>query len=423
VKTEPTRTLGLASVLGLGLNTIVGSSIFRFPAELARDLGPASVLTFVAGAVLCASVGLCFAELGGMIAEEGGIYAYAQAALGRHAGFAVGWSAWVATVLTLATVAAAVPEQAAALWAPLGSPAAERATAAGVVVILGLFNVAGSKPGVWASTALIVVKVAALALFVTLGILHVRGVSLEPFAPHGYRPLGPAMLVAFFALSGFETCAVPAGEAERATHNVPLAVLVSLFGAAGLYTLVQLVVVGVLPSAGASDRPLVDAAHVFLGPSGAVAMAIAGVVSMVGLCAAMAFAAPRLLGALASDGHLPARLGGRDAGAPPRLGVVIGTAAAVLLVLTLDFRTLVDFTSVTLVGQYLAACVAVPVLRRRWPDRPRPWRVPFGPVVPVAGALLLAAVLTQTGWKEIALAVAAIAAGFVLRLFRGKAGA
>jgi amino acid transporter len=211
---------------------------------------------------------------------------------------------------------------------------------------------------------------------------------------------------------------VPAGEAAQAKRNVPLAVVVSLFGAAALYTLVQLVVVGVLPGAGASERPLADAARVFAGQGGAVAMAVAGVISMVGLCAAMAFAAPRLLAALAADRHLPARLGGSVA---PPLAVFIGTAAAVVLVLTLDFRALVDFTSVTLIGQYLAACVAVPVLRRRWPERPRPWRVPGGVLVPAAGALLLLLVLGQTGWKEMALAAAAVAAGFVLRLLRRAA--
>src|SRR5215208_4434777 len=76
----PARALGLFSIVALGVNTIVGSGIFRLPAELARDLGPASLLAFVACAALLAAVALSFAEAGGMFAKDGGAYVYAQAA-------------------------------------------------------------------------------------------------------------------------------------------------------------------------------------------------------------------------------------------------------------------------------------------------------------------------------------------------------
>src|SRR6185436_2722140 len=70
LRSGPVRMLGLFSVMALGVNTIVGSGIFRLPAELARDLGPASIVAFVATALLLSPVALCFAEAGGMIAKD-----------------------------------------------------------------------------------------------------------------------------------------------------------------------------------------------------------------------------------------------------------------------------------------------------------------------------------------------------------------
>ncbi len=410
------RTLGLLTVTALGINTIVGSGIFRFPSELALELGPASIITFLVCAAMLAIVGLCFAELGGMIEKDGGIYAYAYAAFGPAVGYAIGWSAWVSTVLSLAAVAVAIPGQLAEIAPWLSGAGAAKALAAGVVIALGALNFAGRGSGAFAVNALVIVKLAALIGFVAVGAFFVEPQNLVPFAPHGYTPLVPAMLFAFFALSGFETSAVPGAETKHASRNIPIAVVGSLIGAAVLYTAIQLVAVGVLPTLIHSQRPLADATRVFLGDGGAWVMSLAGAVSMLGLCAAMAFAAPRFLVALGEDGQLHAKLAawsGRSE--TPRVAIAIGTLLAALLALTLDFRALVDFTSVTLLLQYTAACVAVVVLRRRWPARARTWRTPLSPALPLLGALSLGGVLLLSEWQQLAAAALLIAVGFVFR--------
>src|SRR5262249_9181842 len=130
---------------------------------------------------------------------------------------------------------------------------------------------------------------------------------------------------------------------------------------------------------------------------------------------AMAFAGPRLLVALGEDGHLPRALALRHPRfATPHVSVVVTTAAAALLVVLLDFRRLVDFTSVVLVVQYLAACLSVVALRRRRPDLPRTVRLPLGPAIPIAGAALLLCVLVQASRTEILLAALAQLAGEVI---------
>jgi amino acid transporter len=413
---EARQKLGALSLAALGVNTIVGAGIFRLPAELARDLGPASILAHALGALLLVPVALSYAEAGGMLKGDGGAYLYARATLGSRAAFVVGWSMWLATVLTMAVAATAVPGQLAELVPALARHDAEVAWGMAVVLGLGAANMFGVRAGSLTSNAFALLKIAPLVLLAGAGLLAVRGSTLTPFAPHGVGlgRVGPALLPVIFALSGFESCATPAGMAARPAKDVPRAVLGSILGAALLYMALQLVTVALVPRLGASDRPLADAARALAGDAAASATSIVGACSLLGLTAAMAFVASPLLAVLADDGHLPRWAARRTPNGALANAAAVSTAAAALLVLVLDFRKLVDFTSVIMIVQYLATCVAVIVLRRTRPDAARAVRLPFGRAIPLAGAAVLAWLLAQARLVELALSAAAMASGAVL---------
>lgn len=402
-------------MVALGVNTVVGAGIYRLPAELAAVMGPASFLAIPVCAVMLLAVALSFAEAGSGVDRGGGPYVYAREAFGPAAGFAVGWSMWAATALTLATVAAALPAQIAALLPSLSGPIAGTIIALTAIAGLGAVNVIGLRPAASLSNLLVVAKILPLLVFVAVGLFFVRGEHFEPLAPSGFGALPATLLPAFFVLSGFETATIPAGEAKRPRRDVPIAVVASVLGAAMLYALIQLVAVGVSPTIATSERPLVDAARVFLGDGGAHAIALAGVVSMLGLMSAMTLAGPRVLAALAEDGFVPRALAPASADETPRTAVALTAVAAAAGAVMLDFRSLVDFTSAVLVVQYVATCLAVPILRKRRAE-PAPVRLPFGPAIPLAGAAMLLWVLAQTSVAELALAAAVLAAGVVIAL-------
>jgi amino acid transporter len=410
------RKLGVFTLAALGVNTIIGSGIFRLPSELARDLGPASILAHALGALLLVPVALSYAEAGGMLEGDGGAYLYARATMGRHASFVVGWSMWLATLLTIAAAAVAVPGQIAELVPALASPPAGVATALVVVIGLGVANAVDVRAGSLTSNALVLLKIVPLVLLAAVGALSVRGATLTPFAPHGLGRMGPALLPVMFALSGFESCATPAGLAKDAARDVPRAVVGSILGAALLYMGLQLVTIALVPGLATSERPLAEAARVLGGNAAASATSVVGAVSLLGLSAAMAFVAPPLLAVLATDGHVPPWMGRRSRAGTGALSnaAIVSTAVAALLVLVLDFRKLVDFTSIITIVQYLATCIAVVVLRRTRPDAVRGVRLPFGPAIPLAGAALLTWLLAQASRAELALSAAAMAAGVVL---------
>ena len=408
------KKLGALSLAALGVNTIVGAGIFRLPAELARDLGPMSIFAHALGALLLVPIALSYAEAGGMLEGDGGAYLYSRVTLGRRAAFVVGWSMWLATVLTMAVAAIAVPGQLAELVPALARHDAEVACGVAVVLGLGAANAFDIRAGSLTSNAFAILKIAPLVLLAAVGVLAVRGGALTPFAPRGLGAMGPALLPVIFALSGFESCATPAGMAARPGRDVPRAVLGSILGAALLYMALQLVTVALVPGLGASDRPLADAARALGGNAAASATSIVGACSLLGLTAAMAFVAPPLLAVLGEDGHLPHWTARRSPNGALPNAAIVSTAVTALLVLVLDFRKLVDFTSVIMIVQYLATCVAVIVLRRTRPDAARAVRLPFGSTVPLAGAAVLAWLLAQARLVELALSAAAMAAGAIL---------
>jgi amino acid transporter len=373
------RPLGLLSLVGIGVNAIVGSSIFLFPGRLSAMLGPASVAAFGLTALLLLPVALCFAKMAGRYDRPGGPYLYATDKFGPLPGYSIGWLCWVTMLVSWAAVANGLGEM-----TGLGKPAA-----AAVILAMGGVNYAGVRPGAWTSNLFAAAKLVPLLIFAVAALPKASGFT--PFAPHGWSQLGPACFMALFAYSGFETVPVPAGEARDAKRAVPLAVVVSLAISALLYMMVQGAVAGL-----GGEREISEAAQVVLGPSGAVLITAGGVISMIGYNAGSALGGPRYLIALAEDGHIPRWFGG------VRPAVLVSTLAALTAALLLDFASLVDFGAFVLCAQFLTTCAAA-----------GGWTGLLG-----AGATFWLG--SQAGWKQAAGAGAVLAAGLLLRALRRR---
>ena len=410
------RPLGLLDVTCLGVNAIVGSSIFLFPGKLAGLLGPASILSFAILGLLLIPVGLCFAEAASRFDRPGGVYLYAREAFGEWPGFAIGWMSWVTQVLSWAAVANGIAVYLGFFGAAYASASAVKLCAALVIVSLGTLNYRGVKQGAWASDLFTAAKLIPLGLFVLLGLGKIRAGNFFPFAPHGLGPLGPACFLTYFAFQGFENVPVPSGEVDRPQRNIPLAVVGSLVFATLLYVLVQIVAIGVCPVLAASPRPLAEAARVALGPWGAGFMVLGAVLSMTGFNSGTALVTPRYLAALSEQKDIPDWFGrlhpkhGTPAGA-----IATTTACALVLAMALDFSKLVDFSNIVVCVQYIAACAAVPVLRRKKPQASA-LRLPGGWFFPAFGIAVTLWLGAQAKPGELGWSAAALAAGVGLRL-------
>ncbi len=249
------RVLTLFDVTCIGVNAIIGSSIFLFPGQLAARLGPASILAFGLTGLLLSTVALCFAEAGGRFEGHGGPYLYARATLGPTVGFGVGWLCWLTEILSWAAVADGVSTYLGYFHPWWSGALATKLVAAAVILVMGAINYRGVKLGAWTTNAFTVAKLVPLALLVLAGVPKAHMANFRPFAPHGLRPLGGACFLAYFAFQGFEVAPVPAGEAVDPRRAVPVAVLGSLAISSVFYMLVQTAAVGLVPSLGSARWP------------------------------------------------------------------------------------------------------------------------------------------------------------------------
>ena len=403
------RRLSLFDVLCIGVNAIVGSGVFALPDDMHREMGGWSPLAFALCAVLLMPIALCFSELSARHDDTGGSYLYARNAFGTQVGFIVGWYCWVSTFVSWAAVTTLFVEL-------LGfhGHLLNKVIVVGVTVALGAVNYVGVKPGAWLVNAMVIGKISAILCFVAVGVMAMRPHQLGGALPHGVAGVGQGIYLALFPLQGFEVAPVAAGETANPRRSVPLATIGSLLFSAVLFVAVQAVLVASYPSLGdKSDHPLVDAAR-YLGPTLGGLVLVGSLVSMGGFTAGSALGAPRYAEAIASHGLLPVQVARRHPRfATPHIAIVVTTGITAVLGFLFDYRQLVGMSNISVVIQYFFTCLAVPVLRKKRPER-EGWRMPGGPVLPLLGAAGSLFLLSGANWMEVVFAAAALAVGYAI---------
>jgi amino acid transporter len=407
----PRRRLTLFDVLSIGVNATVGSGVFTLPDDMQRAMGAYSPLAYLFCATLLLPVALCFAELAGRTDETGGAYVYAREAFGDKVGFLIGWFCWTATFVSWAA-------NSSLFVALLGikSPILARSLGPLLIVGLGAVNYFGVKPGAWTVNLVVIGKIAAILCFLAVAAFAFDPSRFSGPLPHGARGVATGVYLALFPLQGFEVAPVAAGETQNPRRNVPLATIGTLLLSALLFIVVQTELVGSYPGlANDSQSPLADAAH-YLGRGIGLVVLIGSMVSIGGFNAGSALGSPRYAQAIAARRMLPAILARtHPRWSTPHVAIITTTALSAVLAIFFDYRELVGMSNITVVVQYLFACLAVPMVRRKVAaaGKPSGWVIPFGWVVPMFGAvgslvLLRGADLAEVEFAAGALAIAAI---------------
>jgi len=377
------RRLSLFDVLCIGVNAIVGSGVFAIPDDMHRAMGGFSPLSFLLCALLLMPVALCFAELSGRHEETGGTYLYARNAFGDTVGFFVGWFCWANAFVSWAANITLFVELAGLHTFPYNKLVAVTA-----VLLLGVINYIGVKPGAMLVNLVVIGKLSAIFCFIGVAIFSFDPSKLGGTLPLGLAGVGQGIYLALFPLQGFEVVPVPAGETKNPKRNVPLGTLGSLLFSAILFVIVQALLSSVYPNiATPSDTPLAEAAR-YLGPILGTIVLVGGIVSVGGFSAGSALGSPRYAQAIASSGLLPSSLAKlHPRFETPYLAIVYTTLGSALLAALFDYRKLVGMSNISIVVQYVFTCLAVIVLRRKRPqENTGAYRVPGGPILPLIGA-------------------------------------
>ena len=405
------RTLGPVSLAAMGVGAVIGAGIFVLTGTAAAQYaGPGIVLSFVAAGIVCAVVGLCYAELAATLPVSGSAYSYTRAALGTLAGWIIGWDLVLEYAAGAATVAVGWSAYVVSLVEGAGVHLPHALVAGpfeggvlnlpAVLVVAGLtaLLVGGTRESSTVNNVMVAIKLLVVVLFVALGASRVQPANWHPFVPDnagefghfGVSGLLRGASVVFFAFLGFDTVATAAGEAIRPQRDVPIGILSSLAVCTVLYVLVAGVLTGLVPyhelNVAAPIAKGVDAVGVaWLGPVVKLG-ALCGLTTVV---LTLLFAQGRVLLTIAQDGLLPPVFARVDArrGTPAAGQLLLGAAVAVAAAMV-PLSVLSEMVSIGTLAAFALVCASVLWLRRRDPGRERPFRTPFVPALPVLGIVL-----------------------------------
>ncbi|HXU19345.1 MAG TPA: APC family permease [Verrucomicrobiae bacterium] len=400
------RSIGRWAMAALVVNCIIGSAIYGIPSELTGLLGRASPLVMVGAGLAMATIMLSFAEVASQFSDPGGPYLYVRTAFGRFAGLQVAWF-WLLSVVAAAGAAANLFTSYLAGMLPSVEHGIWRTLLMTILIAVPLMaNWVGARSGAALSSVLTVAKVLPLALLIVFGLIrfgpHAQLVHASEITAPGWKPWLTALLVVFFAYSGFEDAIVPAGEVKNPKRAMPFAILVGLLVSMVVYTLVQFVSAAAA-GAGHGDRPLADVASLLIGRGGETFVEIAAMLSTYGYISATVLSAPRLACAFAAHGDGPAFLGKlHHRRHTPTLAIAIYAASVWVLALTGTFRWALELSVGASTIYFAGVCATLIRLRKLHPQVDAV-RIPLGPVWAVAGIALSLLLITQLNLREILL--------------------
>lgn len=398
------RTLGWPHLIALGVGAIVGTGILTLIGVGADKAGPAVILSFAIAGLICACAALAYAEMATMIPASGSAYTYSYVVIGELLAWVVGWSLILEYSLVVSAVAVGWSGYAAPLLeAYAGVPMAlmQGPELGGIVnlpaiLIIGVVAamlLAGTRESATINALLVLVKIAALIVFVAVALPALDPANFEPFSPFGFgkhvdsagveRGVMAAAAIIFFAFYGFDAIATAAEETKNPSRDLTIGIVGSMIACVAIYIAVAVAAVGSTPFAlfANSAEPLALILRQLDHPFAAQYLAASAVVALPTVILAFFYGQSRIFLTMARDGMLPqslAKLSSR--GSPVRITLFTAVIVAVLAGF-IPLGELAALANAGTLAAFAAVAVCMLVMRVRAPDAPRTFRTPLPWVV------------------------------------------
>lgn len=419
------KSLSALDLTVFGIGVVIGAGIFTLTGRAAHEVaGPAIVISFVVAAVACTLAALCYAEFASTVPVSGSAYTFSYSSLGELFAWIIGWDLILEMFLGAGVVAQGWSAYFGTLMAQLGFPipavigygGAVDVFAILLVLLLGGLMTFGIKESMRVNMALVAVKLFIVLFVIVAGILFIDPSNWSPFVPPAAPTDAPSGLkqpllqflsgveptafgiggifagaaLVFFAYIGFDVVATTAEETKNPQRDMPIGIIASLAICTVLYCAVALVVTGMVPYQELSPSAALANAFVFHGADWMATLISAGAVAgLTTVVLTLLIGATRIIFAMSRDALLPVGL----AKVHPRLRTpwVISIVVTVIVAVVAGFTpigVLEEMVNIGTLSAFVLVAVGVIVLRRKRPDLPRAFRVPFNPWLPGLSAAI-----------------------------------
>ncbi|MFB3076611.1 MAG: APC family permease [Lysobacterales bacterium] len=394
------REIGKLGFSAIVLNGTIGAGIFALPAVAAEKTGLFSPWMFFICGLLIMTVVLSMARAASFFSGTGGPTVYITHVFGKFAGFQIGWLFTFSRIAAFAANINLMVTYASWFWAPLASGMARTITITLACLLLIYVNVIGVKRGLAALFVITALKLIPLSLIVLLGITKINPDIFIAAELPVFEGLGETILVLLYAFVGFESSAIPAGEARNPRRDIPWALIKTTIFIGVFYFLIQLVSISVEPGIGSSETPLTDVAMTLMGTAGAGLLALGAVLSISGNLSAMMLSAPRMIYAMAQGRTLPAWFGDiHPRYHTPSHSIIFLGLFALLLALSGSFIWLAAMSTIVRLLVYASCILSLPGLQKTIEPVEDQFHLPGGFIIP-AIALVLSLWLTTHASME-----------------------
>jgi APA family basic amino acid/polyamine antiporter len=401
------RVLGIFSIIGIVIGAMIGSGIFINPSVVAKSLGSPLLMmaAWVTGGVLSFFGALALAELAAAYTQAGGIYVYLREAYGGLVAFLFGWTVFLVVESgTIAALAVGFSTKYLPYFVDI-TDLQSKIVSVALILTLAAINYCGVKKGAFLTNFLTSIKFLALIGVCAVIFIFAVGdagnfVRPEHFASESgglFGNFGVALVAVLWAYKGWETGTYCAGEIENPQRKLPLGIFIGTVSVIFLYILANLAYLYVFPAPtmAQSNRIAADTVEAAIGPIGASIVAMIILTSITGTCNGHIMTSPRVLYAMAKDGHFFSRLARiHPKYKTPHVAIAAVAFWGCVLCLSGTFEQL--FTYV-IFGCWIFMGLTVGgvmILRKKRPDIARPyktWGYPWTPILFVVSAVLLVA--------------------------------
>lgn len=405
---EYKQVLGVRDFLALGVGTIISTSIFTLPGQVAADFaGPGVVFSYLIAAFVAGFVAFAYAEMSTVMPFAGSAYSWISVLFGEGFGWIAGWALLAEYIIAVAFVGSGFSANFQELLSPFGltlphAIAHPFGTNGGVVDLVSLLVIVGSAFIVFRgasdagriSQVLVVLKVIAIFVFIIVGLTAINPENYHPFIPAhkagttfgGASGIVSGVSMIFLAYIGFDSIAANSAEAKDPQKTMPRGILGSLVISVVLFAAVTLVLVGMhkyseysgnaAPVGWAlekSGHPIISQVVTFVALAG-MAIALIG----------MLLAGSRLVYSFGRDGLLPKSLGKMNERQLPANGLIAITIIAVAIGAFFPFGFLAQLISAGTLIAFMFVSLGIYTLRRReGKDLPEAsYKMPLYPILP-----------------------------------------
>jgi len=447
VTKDLTKCLSKWDLTLMGIGAIIGTGIFVLTGvAAATQAGPAVILSFVVAGIACAFAALAYAELASSVGGAGSAYGYSYAAFGEFIAWIIGWdlileyavsveavangwSGYFKNVLT--SIGLGLPE--ALTKGPLALLSIDKLSeaqksmpenscdfsflgcyhltgdiinlpASAIILALMFMLIIGVKESARLNAAMVCVKLVTITIFIVVALFNIHPANWIPFMPFGWFTTNPdgstagifaGASVVFFAYVGFDAVSTAIEEAKNPQRDAPFGILASLIFCTVIYIIVSGLLTLIVPYTELNVSSPVAHALQLVGVRWASGLVATGVIfGLTTVMLVLYYGLTRILLSMSGDGLLPKLFSAVDKKrhTPVKNTVICGIVMSIMAGV-LPLAVLAELVNIGTLAAFCLVCGGVIVLRKTKPKMERPFKMPFGIVLPILGILSCGALI------------------------------